>query len=103
MLRDMFRQYGFTARRTQQYCGNTGDASDVIVEELPRIHLESKCTEAKDFLNWIDQANRDCNGKIPIVAHKRNRREWIAILPLDNLIDLLRTEYQHDRGQCLEP
>lgn len=90
-LRDVFKAAGYQgARRTQQYAGNTGDASDVTVPELPRLHLECKNTEAKNFLDWLDQAERDCHGKIPVVAHKRNRREWIAILPLSNLIDIIK-------------
>lgn len=39
-----FREYGYTAsRRTAQYCGNTGDASDVV--GLPGIHVEAKHQE----------------------------------------------------------
>lgn len=92
-LRDKFREAGFLkSRRTQQYAGNTGDASDVVVPELPTVHLECKNTEAKNFLDWLDQAERDAapNDKIPIVAHKRNRRDWIAILPLDRLIEIIQ-------------
>jgi hypothetical protein len=91
MLRDEFRKYGFTARRTQQYCGNTGDASDVIVEELPWLHLECKNTEKKDFLNWWAQATRDAGAsdKIPVVAHKRNREPWMVFMPLDFFLNLL--------------
>lgn len=88
-LRDVFRQHGYTARRTQQYCGNTGDASDVTVGQMPNIHWECKNTEAKNFLDWLSQAERDSHGKIPIVAHKRNRKDWIAILRLDDLIALM--------------
>ena len=39
-LAALFREYGFNARRTSQYCGQTGDASDVI--GLPGIHVECK-------------------------------------------------------------
>lgn len=30
LLASKFREYGYDARRTAQYCGNTGDASDVV-------------------------------------------------------------------------
>ena len=44
LLASMFRDFGFEdSRRTAQYCGNTGDASDVI--GLPGIHVEAKHQE----------------------------------------------------------
>ena len=39
-LASRFREYGYDAKRTAQYCGNTGDAADVI--GLPGIHIEAK-------------------------------------------------------------
>ena len=43
-LASMFRAYGYAdARRTAQYCGNTGDASDVV--GLAGIHVEAKSQE----------------------------------------------------------
>ena len=47
LLASKFRDYGYTnSRRTAQYCGNTGDASDVI--GLPGIHCEAKAVEKMD-------------------------------------------------------
>ena len=43
LLASLFREHGYKARRTAQYCGNTGDASDVI--GLPGIHIEAKHQE----------------------------------------------------------
>ena len=43
-LASIFRELGYNkARRTAQYCGNTGDASDVV--GLPYIHVEAKHQE----------------------------------------------------------
>ena len=53
-LAGMFRDYGFQARRTAQYCGNTGDASDVI--GLPGIHIEAKHQETMRLYDWMAQA-----------------------------------------------
>ncbi len=91
MLRDCFRSHGYASRRTQQYAGNTGDASDVVVEEFPWLHIEVKNTEAKDFLKWLDQAENDAAfyDKVPLVCHKRNGRDWIAMMPLHDLIRIL--------------
>lgn len=47
-LAGLFRDYGYSgARRTAQYCGNTGDASDVV--GLPGIHVEAKHQEKIDY------------------------------------------------------
>lgn len=37
------RDQGFDVRRTAQYCGNTGEAADVV--GLPHIHVEVKNVE----------------------------------------------------------
>lgn len=50
-LAALFREYGFNARRTSQYCGQTGDASDVI--GLPGFHVECKrCETTKSMNGW---------------------------------------------------
>ena len=89
-LRDVFRDAGYTARRTVQFCGTAGD-SDVIVDELPMLHVECKNTSRRNFPEWMEQANRDCKGtKIPLVCHKESRGDWTAILSLANLLDIIR-------------
>ena len=53
-----FLDYGYTdSRRTAQYCGNTGDASDVV--GLPGIHVEAKHQEKMKLYDWMAQAKRD--------------------------------------------
>ena len=57
-LAGLFRDYGYVdARRTAQYCGNTGDASDVV--GLPGIHIEAKHQEKMYLYDWMEQAERD--------------------------------------------
>ena len=84
-LASKFREYGYEARRTAQYCGNTGDASDVV--GLPGIHVEAKHAEAMRLYDWMDQAKRDAaaNGKgnLPAVFHKKNHAEILVTMPLD--------------------
>ena|ERR1700731_1849851 len=90
-LRDVFRAAGYPmARRTQQYSGTEG-TSDVTVPELPVFHFEAKRVEAsKVMYQWMEQATRDSAGKIPIVCHKQNGRQWLAIMPLDEFIKLIK-------------
>lgn len=71
---------GFTeARRSQQYCG-TSDSADVV--GVPGLHLEAKWVERGALYDWRDQSVRDAgaSGNLPVVIHKRNRREPVAIL-----------------------
>ena len=95
-LAGLFREYGYSdARRTAQYCGNTGDASDVI--GLPGIHCEAKHQETMRLYDWIDQAKRDAaaNGKgnLPAVFHKKNNADILVTMRLDDFMTIYR-EYE---------
>lgn len=87
-LAALFREYGFDARRTSQYCGQTGDASDVI--GLPGFHVECKRCENLRLPEWIAQAERDSQGKPYVICHRKNGEEWMATLPLKELLGLMR-------------
>lgn len=86
-LAEFIRAAGFEARRGQQYSG-LSDSPDVVTS-IPGVHFECKRVEAGNLYKWLAQAKRDAKGKLPIVAHKRNREEWVAILPLDELLKFL--------------
>ena len=92
-LASKFRDHGYTdARRTEQYCGNTGEASDVI--GLPGIHVEAKHQEQMRLYEWISQAKRDAaaNGKgnLPAVFHKKNNAEILVTMTLGDWFCLYR-------------
>lgn len=90
-FRDVLRAQGFTARRGQQFSGSP-DSPDVVCEEFPAVHFEVKRTQNGNPYKWLDQAMQDCGmHKMPIVVHKRNGREWIGILHIDDLIQLLKS------------
>lgn len=96
LLASKFREYGYSdSRRTAQYCGNTGDASDVV--GLNYIHAEAKHQEQMRLYDWIDQAKRDAEaggeGKLPVVFHKKNNHEILASMPLYVFMELYR-EYE---------
>lgn len=83
------RERGYDeARRGVQYSGG-GDSPDVV--GLPNCHVECKRVENGSLYSWLDQACRDSagTGRVPVVAHRRNRRQWVAILPLDDFLKLL--------------
>jgi Holliday junction resolvase len=89
-LASKFREYGYDARRTAQYCGNTGDASDVV--GLPGLHIEAKHQEQMRLYEWMSQAKRDSEGtgRLPVVFHKKNNAEILVTMRLEDWMCLYR-------------
>ena len=91
-LASRFREYGYDARRTAQYCGNTGDASDVV--GLPGIHVEAKHAEQMRLYEWIAQAKRDAaaggGNALPAVFHKKNHAEILVTMEIEDWFNLYR-------------
>ena len=89
-LASIFRDYGYEARRTAQYCGNTGDASDVV--GLPGLHIEAKHQERMSLYEWVSQAKRDSEGtgRLPAVFHKKNNAEILVTMTLEDWFNLYR-------------
>lgn len=95
LLASKFREYGYEARRTAQYCGNTGEASDVV--GLPGIHCECKHQETMRLYEWMAQAKRDAQAggenRLPAVFHKKNNAPILVTLELDSFMKIYR-EYE---------
>ena len=92
-LASLFREYGYdNAHRTVQYCGNTGDASDV--RGLPGIHVEAKHQERMCLYDWMAQAKRDAEaggkGNLPAVFHKKNNAAILVTMELEDWMNLYR-------------
>lgn len=88
-LAGTLRKYGYIdARRTAQYCGNTGDASDVV--GLPGIHVECKHQEQFRIYDWINQAINDSakSGDKPTVFFRKNREETLVCMRLNDWMEL---------------
>lgn len=99
LLASKFREHGYDARRTAQYCGNTGDASDVV--GLPGIHVEAKHQERMQLYEWMAQAVRDAEaggeGRLPAVFHKKNNADILVTMRLEDFMNLYREwEAGHD-------
>lgn len=88
LLASKFRDYGYEARRTAQYCGNSGDASDVV--GLDGIHIEAKHQERMCLYDWMAQAKRDASGtgNLPTVFHKKNNAEILVTMELHDWMKL---------------
>lgn len=89
-LARLFREYGYNARRTAQYCGNSGDASDVV--GLPGLHIEAKARERMELYDWMAQAKRDAEGtgKYPVVFHKKNHANILVTMEFDDFMEIYR-------------
>lgn len=87
-LATKFKQYGYEARRTAQYCGNSGEAADVI--GLPGIHIEAKHQETMRLYDWMEQAKRDSKGSdnLPVVFHKKNNAEILVTMRFDDWMQM---------------
>lgn len=84
----ILQEHGYDARRSQQFCGANGDA-DVV--GLPGIHIEVKRTESLSLYPALEQAGSDAReGEIPVVFHRRNHKRWVAIMELENFLNLYK-------------
>jgi Holliday junction resolvase len=75
-LANKLKEHGFTARRTQQFCGTAGD-SDVICTELAQFHIECKRVQNLNVDKAIDM-------------HRKNNRPWLVTMFLEDWIALVK-------------
>lgn len=86
-LAEKLREYGYSARRGQQFSGANGDA-DVV--GLPGYHIECKRVEKLNIDTAMEQSIRDAReGETPIVCHRKNRKEWLVTIRLKDFMEVL--------------
>lgn len=88
LARQLREIFPIDARRRRQYSGTEGDDDVVFIDG---IHVECKRVEALSLYPAIKKAmlqKKDTD--TPIVCHRRNKHEWLAIVRLDDLPDLVR-------------
>ena len=83
------------ARRGQQFRGGQ-DQPDVITN-VPR-HFEVKRTERLRMYEAVEQAVRD-GGDKAVVAHKANHKPWLAIMLMDEFLELLAKSGEFDKQE----
>lgn len=77
---------GVAARRGQQFSGLEGED---IVTDLDGVHFEVKRTERLNLYAAMEQATLDAGtADVPVVLHRKNKQQWVAIVPLDQLAQL---------------
>lgn len=91
------REHGYTeARRGQQHSGIEGE--DVV--GLPGMHQEVKRRQALNLDDAMQQATRDAKeGRIPMVAHRRNNERWKVTMWADDWFELYR---EWEAGRAVE-
>lgn len=91
-LAGILRDAGIDACRNDQYLiGGKGnpDVSAVICG-IP-LHIEVKRVERLNVPEAVKQAIRDAeSGALPVVAHRRNREQWLVTMPLASVLKLIR-------------
>ncbi len=88
--RDELVAHGYHARRGQQLCGSP-DSPDVVCPQLSGFHFEVKAVERLNVNEAITHAVEDAGDKIPVVAHKRNRSEWLVTMRASDWFQMLAT------------
>lgn len=95
----ILKEKGFDARRGVQYSGGP-DSPDVV--GIPGIHIEVKRTESFRLWDALEQSINDAgDNEMPVVFHRKNRKQWVVIQPLDDWIDLYENaeNVQRQNGQ----
>lgn len=87
-LAKILKNYGYEARRGQQYCGVNGDA-DVV--GLPGVHIEVKRTERFKLYDAMEQAERDAReDEIPAVFTRKNNKNWLVCMRLEDFMGMYK-------------
>jgi Holliday junction resolvase len=86
---ELLREFGFEARRGQQFAGG-GDSPDVV-SDMEGFHIEVKRTgKQTDIFAALEQAKRDRKeGEDALVFHRKNHKDWIVAMDAREFLSLL--------------
>lgn len=91
------QETGFKDARKTFMSGGQGGGD---VTGIPDTHLEVKRQERVCVWEWVGQAERDARPTdVPVVAFRRSRSRWYAVLPLEDYFGQLR-ELHELRGSA---
>ena len=91
----LLKEYGYEARRGQQFSGANGDP-DVV--GLPGVHIEVKRVEKLNLYEAVAQSVRDAKeGEIPIVLHRKNRAKWLVTMQFEEWMKLYKAREENER------
>lgn len=101
MLRDVWRSHGYTdAHRSQQFSGK-GESSADLEGIDPNLHIECKVGYTfKTIYDWANQSASDAKeGQTWVVNCKMDRKKWLAVLDLDEFIELWKDASAYRKEQ----
>lgn len=98
-LAQKLSEYGYDARRGQQFTGIHGDA-DVL--GLPNIHIECKRVERLNIEDAMAQSERDASavGDIPTVFHRKNGHKWLVTMKMEDWMEMYALSGVGDLKRC---
>lgn len=82
-LSEALRLLGYGARRGRQYQGSP--ESPDVVTSIPDTHWECKRRERLNVSAIFAQVVAEAEDRIPILAHRRSRAEWLVTIRLEDL------------------
>lgn len=83
-LSKLLREYGYDARRGQQFCGANGDAD--VISSFP-FYIECKAVQNLNVHKALEQAKGDCpEDETACVIHKKNGTKFLVTLELEDLL-----------------
>ena len=70
-----------TAMAAAEDSSSVDPMADVV--GLPGVHIECKRVEKLNLYAAVEQSRNDAReAEIPVVMHRKNRREWLVTMPL---------------------
>jgi Holliday junction resolvase len=86
---DLLHRFGWKYARRNLLSGGLGGGD--IVEGPEATCFEVKYVERTSIWEWWAQAKAAAKPTdTPVLAFRRNRSEWLCVVPLDDLLEMLR-------------
>lgn len=88
-IANIFKDFGFNARRTVQYKG-TGDSFDVEADTPIPLNIECKYVQKLNLRKAYTQAEQEATGGTTIICHGKPREVDLVTLGFKDFLDILR-------------
>lgn len=88
---------GSSCHRGRQYHGGPGTPD--VVTNIEGLHLEIKRTESLSIYTAMEQAKKDAKDAVPVVLHRRSHKEWLAVVELPRLPELIQVLQPYLKGE----
>lgn len=87
---------GLTAwRNDQRYTGGRDNPDVRLLAGGRAFHCEVKRTERLTLYPFMEQAQRDADGRaLPLVAYRSNRKPWLVCMSLEGFLSLIKEKTQ---------